>query len=296
MGRRLTAAMCTALALSSFMVPASSARPGTTCWPDSVRVWRIRSASRDAKSLDATLRFRALGTRSTLVVVAARQRSGRWDQPVAHMWFEPPPATDGYPHAYGGTMAPVATPERPSAVPEACDRPGAYFERPILKRSDARTYDWFVAALNTDVTITVTSPGWVVTPVAANTGAALRVYRNHDGTGAGADVVRRVEHFTGVTADGGRYGSFAHAHLPCEPDHLTSEATGWGAATLLGGTSDHAVNSVGDRFMRCAGYDFDAIASSSGPTRWTVHGEAVGHTVIRNRLTVFDFPKPDRGK
>lgn len=295
--RRLIAASCAMLALAVPAFAGGSARSATTCWPDRVRVWRIRRVGSAPRTLDATLRFRALGARSTLLVVAAEQRAERWTSVRAWQWFEPPPGTDPVPYAYGGASAPVSTPDRPTIAPEACDRPGNYFDRPVTKPLNPTTADWFVAALTTEVTITVTSPGWTVTEVRAKAGGPdLRIYRNEDGKGAGVKAVHMsAEHFRGVSAAGGQYGSFAHAHLPCQPDSVTAGgSTGWGAATLLGGNSDSGASPVVDRYMRCDDYDFSAAAVASGPTKWTVYGEAVGETVVRNRLTVFDFPKPDR--
>jgi hypothetical protein len=133
-----------------------------------------------------------------------------------------------------------------------------------------------------------------VTELTPATGAGIRIFRTYDGTGTGAElgVHRSVEHFTGVSARGGRFGSAAFANLPCDttPDVAPQRRTGWGAALLIGG--DASPNSRLDREMSCEANDVASLGTATGPTTWTVRGEALGGTESLNRLTVFDFPRP----
>lgn len=293
-GRRLAAlALLSTIPLAGTPVAARSR--GTSCTPDQVRVWRITRNGGAPRDLDATVEYTGRGTRSALMVVAAERVGDGWRPTQSVMRIEIG-ANDAYPYVDGGDAVPVTTPQRPDAVKSACDGASSTFTLPLKRNRSA--HDWFVATLTTDVRITVKSPGWTVTGLPADSGANLRIYRTADGKGLSSEVRHQgFEHFTGVAADGGRYGSVAWARLPCEDVRswaLTAPPgymTGWGAAVLYGG--DSTPFSRSDRSLKCDGYDQSGVGQASGPTRWVVDGEAIGLTVGLDRLTVFDFPKPD---
>lgn len=298
--RRVCAVAVCALLAFPGAVPVAAARPGRSCWPDEARVWHIRRQGTAPHALEATLHITATGEHFKLLVVAAETRNGRWSKIAAVQFTEG--GGGAYPYIYGGDAAPVTSPDRPSAVPAACDgQIGGKFDWTIVpKRGKPTTHDWFVATVQGKVTMSLNS-GWTVTELKPDSGANLRIYRNDDGDGAGAAASGySIEHFTGVTADGGRYGSLAHASLPCAPlgalapDPTGRQATGWGAATLLGG--DSTPFSVHDRYLKCDGYDIDGFGAATAATKWNLQGEAIGKSVVPNRLTILDFPKPNRGR
>jgi hypothetical protein len=236
-GLRLAAlALLAAVAVTAPPVVAGSR--GTSCSADRVRVWRITRTGSAPRDFDATVTYTGRGTRSTVTVVGADRRGAGW-LPFKGYTYVETGGQDAYPYVYGGTTVPVATPTRPDVA--ACDDGSGRLSFPVRRRNS--TQEWFVAALTTDVTITMNSPGWTVSELARNSGANLRILRTEDGTGLGSEVHHQgLEHFTGVAADGGGHGSVAWAHLPCEDARAWVPApsrymTGWGAATLLGGDS-----------------------------------------------------------
>jgi hypothetical protein len=143
--------------------------------------------------------------------------------------------------------------------------------------------EWYVAADNLDVTITV-SAGWRVDRIPNRFTVVLA---QHTGaTGVRTNNVT-AEHFTHAEAAGGRYGSFAFATIPCT-------SAGVGSAMLRGGVSYHNLTPLTP--MGCAEYT-DAITEGVAfrTTKWVLDGDVTGWTAWPIRLLVFSLPHPPRG-
>ena len=139
----------------------------------------------------------------------------------------------------------------------------------------------YVVAQNTEVHKITASPGWKK-PREVKTGFAVRLVRK---IGAGVRVNSTgVEHFTGASAPGGRYGSVALAVLPCFPNG------GVGSAVLRGGDPSPDQPKDGTRKTRCDGITV-AESAANRATTWRFEGEATGDTAIPDRLVVVDLPR-----
>ncbi len=292
---RRTIAAVAVLALAAPILPAS-ARDGTTYGPDRVAVWQLRRAGAAPRALEFTLRLKPQDQRSTLAVVGTERRPGTWKVDLGYysVWDW---SSGLYPIVYGGdtTPTPVTSPACPD--PALCThRDDGEWVSYGPHRFDAKLYgklDFFVATVNMPVEVDVASTGWtkkLLTPAA--TGPNLRIYTNRDGDGAGAVAANfAVEHFKYLAAPGGPHGSVAWGRLPCDPVTATAPApgrqmTGVGAAVLHGGR----VAFPSTRYLNCEDYHWAGDDRTHTKTTWTLYGDAVGVSITKKRLAIFDYP------
>lgn len=103
------------------------------------------------------------------------------------------------------------------------------------------------------------------------------------------------EHFTEASLPGGKYGSSAHALIPCDD-------AGRGTARLTGGVDQQFPNGDSETHLYCGTYPGLVSALWDGwpggwdvahkATTWRLKGDVIGASRARFRLAVFDYPKP----
>lgn len=199
----LLAALCTLAA--SLVVPVVEAAPSR------VRGWTLTRTGPGAAELDAELWAMAASDNAAIVMFALRgsgakrDLDGRFGTTVALVGM------DLWPKVYGH---PVATPDCPGVCPIQAGTPSHLYVHSNERAISSTVYvaAWDVA----DARFTFNAPGWKVTPWRAS----MRVRTVDEAAGAQGVSVGGTSTGTyhGGEIDGGRYGSFVHAALPCAED------------------------------------------------------------------------------
>jgi hypothetical protein len=205
-----------------------------------------------ARASTAVARLFALSGRG-----ASRREDGAFTGGII-MW-----GVDGWPRAYGGLI-----PACPAACADPLATPVGYTFSSNGHPLDGTVY---VASLDVDATVRVTSPGWRVRPWTPS----IRTVTTESGGDAGVRVGREaVGRFTAAELAGGRYGSLAFAKIPCD-------WYGQGGARFTGGRHPWVLD--------CAG-GLSAFGGRPGPVTWRLAGELVGVSYTVHVLVVVDYP------
>lgn len=248
------------LLAAGFTPTARAAEPRATGW--------ILTRSRDvATPIDGTFSALGISEESAVVMFAttgtgARRRLDRRFATGVAEW-----GVDGWAQVNDDRVPRVS-------CPAACENPvgvrqGLY----VTSNERALTSTVYVAAFDVrDATLTITSPGWVVRRWLPTWRAVTTA--NAEGSSMVSAAHTSVGTYRGGQLPGGRYGSFAHAGLPCA-------LQGHGAATLTGGTRPWPMSCP---FM-------SAADGAPGRTTWRVTGEVTGVGWMTALLIVVDYPR-----
>lgn len=252
--------------------PIARAAPG-----DTVKVWAISRTSSAPRKISAKVEATPKSDKGALMIVSSQIVKGRRQVFTRADFIDV--GREVYPHTYG-TGAPIPGCLTPAACSGMVGPLGSYtasFDAPSGRS------EWFVAAIDLDIKITVKpeTPGWRVREI--KTGFARLRGEDADATGASAHFTA-VEQFRGAQARGGRYGSVAFAAIPCGD-------LGSGSATLTGGFALGTKDSPLSLTCGTTGKASD-FAETTSATTWRLAGDAAGEDGHRTRLAVFDWPKP----
>ncbi len=259
MRARFVVALAVLAALLAVPV-AHAARPGASGWV-------LTRTGRGPAVLRARLHAEARGRDASVVLFALKGRGAARTLENAFSTTTIAWGGDTWVDVYGD---PVATPR---CVDVACDdlarTPFDYTFHTNGHRSAATVY---VAAWAADTTVTLETPGWRVRPWRPT----IRFVGAEDGGGQGV----RVDHthagtFREASAPGGRWGSVAHAVVPCETH-------GSGSARFTGGRRHWT--------LECGG-QHGWLEETPRATRWRLHGETEGISGSGHVLLVVDYPK-----
>lgn len=162
----------------------------------------------------------------------------------------------------------------PASCPAACENPAGIKQGLYVTSNErALTSTVYIAAFDIrDPILTITSPGWVVRKWQPTWRAVTTA--NAKGSSMVSAAHTSVGTYRGGQLPGGRYGSFAHAGLPCA-------LQGNGNATLTGGTRPWP--------MSCP--SMSASDGAPGRTTWRVTGEVTGVGWLTALLIVVDYPR-----
>lgn len=274
-------------ALAALLLPAlsASAGPADPPRPDKVRAWIIEWAG-GAKPAVQTgeVTFMPGRDRGVLAIIGFEARGKRRE--LFGGYFTNITTTTSnhyYPAVWAeghGNLIPACQ------VSAACENQLPWTaEKRALDGNIPGKRSYYVIAQNFDVQKITTSPGWKPPRELAAPPAVRLVRKSGDGVRVNW---AGVEHFTGASAPGGRYGSAALAWIPCDLPG------GSGSAVLRGGEPvphPYAKPNDGTHHVRCDTSSTVAWSATSRPTTWHLDGEATGYTAIPDRLVVVDLPR-----
>ncbi len=283
----MRASILTALtALLLPVLPTSAVGPGAPPQPPKLRAWIVEWAGGSKPAVqDGAITFTITRGPAVIAFIGFEAR-GRRRELFGGYFSRINTSSDGhwYPSAWVdgyGELVP------PCQVSTACENqlpPGA----PETRKFDSNIpgkRSFYIITQGLDVHEITASPGWKP-PRELRSGFAVRLVRK-SGTGARANWFG-VEHFTGATAPGGRYGSVAQAWIPCDLPG------GSGSIVLKGGDPlPHPYGRPGDGppHAQCDPPWPSAWSATNRQTTWRMEGEVTGYTVIPDRLVVVDLPR-----
>ena len=252
--------------------------------PDTVRAWIIEWAGGTTPRLQGGEITYTFGRSGAVLAVIPFDVIGGRRELHAGYWASFVAAKDQgvYPSVWhdGRQKTP------PCPVTVACEHPDSRTMTKSLDGNVPGRRSYYVIALNDDVLKITTSPGWKP-PRELKQPLRVQIVQP-DGTGARVSWVAGVEHFTGATAPGGRYGSFAFSWIPC----AGRPWDGWGSIVLHGGDPDTKRLRGDTRRAQCDPYSPVALGTANGLTTWQVEGEVTSTSSDHpNRLVVVDLPR-----
>lgn len=251
-----------------------------------VHIFEVYRATSAPRRLRLTLSTDAHHGTSTIQSIGLVPHRGGWliDEASTSGWqtYQELGSGEVWPVAHGPASAP------PCPEARLCT---SLLPAPIsfdVDSASPKRLTWFVTTIDTVVGLAIHEPGWRVRETHA---PRFRRLLGEDTSEFSARTLNGVsiEHFTRAELPGGRYGSIAFAHIPCD-------SAGYGAAHLSGGVEEGGGVSAPD--LGCDPLDaFDAGGGdrSYRATRWRLVGDVVGDYATFTRLAVFDFPKPPPG-
>lgn len=232
------------------------------------RGWIVSRTGPGPAVLEGGLTAKAGSSETTVGMFALKGAGSRRTHDSAFIPTRIDWGMDGWVHTYGYGLPAVSCP------PVACTDPaGTPVSMHFHSNGHAIASTVYIAGWDVaDWSVTVSSPGWRVRPW----NPAMRVARADDGGGQGVRVLHTNRGtFSRAEADGGPYGSFAFAAIPCD-------GSGEGRAAFTGSVRR---------------YEFDCGGSRSwsighpARTRWRLVGEVSGTSARINVLVVVDYPR-----
>jgi hypothetical protein len=218
---------------------------------------------------------------STIQSVGLVRHGASWDIPLrfddGFTGYAELGSGENWPAVYG---LPAALP--PCPHPQLCTSQfgGVRF---TVDSNDVNRLTFFFQLLDATATVTLLTPGWRLRET--HKVRFRRVLGEEVSTGVTWEA-EEIEHFTGATMAGGRYGSRARAFLPCDD-------AGHGTAKLSGGIEEPAKS---DTKPNCTRVELGGWQGGEDvaykATTWRLTGDVVGAGRFHARLTVVDFPKP----
>ncbi len=259
--RRPVIGLAVAAGLLAPVHPPASALPRA-------RGWIISRTEPGAAVLKGRLTAKAGSSEATIGTFALKGRGARRTQDGAFTTTWIAWGMDAWVHAYGYGLpevdCPAVTCNDPAGTPASMN----FHSNDHRIGSTVYIVGWDVA----DLSVTVSSPGWQVRSWTPD----MRVVRAADGGGTGLRVLHTNRGtFHRAEADGGPYGSFVFAAIPCDN-------SGTGRAEFTGGTRTYEFD---------CGEDRSWIGGYPGRTRWRLVGDVSGTSARVNVLVVVDYPR-----